>query len=91
MKKKNIIYKTNVKKKKQKKSRTYNTIKDSLIHTALKNDENAIKTMKTDFESLRKYYSVVHGIHAIAFSVFNGSPSIVSDSFDSSIILFQID
>ena len=48
------------------------------MHTALKNDENAMKTMKTDFESLRKYYSIALGIPAITFSVSNGSSSIVS-------------
>ena len=86
---KNKIKKT--KNKKTKKSKTYKTIKDSHIHTALKNDENAMKTMKMDFKSLRKYYSIVLEIPAIAFSVFNGSSSIVSNSFDFSIILFPID
>ena len=54
MRENNIKYITKIKSKtKQKKSRTYKT-KDSHIHTALKNDENAMKMMKTNFESLRK-------------------------------------
>ena len=81
MREKNIKYITKIKLKKKKKSITYKT-KDSHIHTTLKNDENAMKTMKTDLKSLRKYYLIVLGILAIAFSVFNASSSIVSDSFE---------
>ena len=49
--KKYKIHNKNKKQKHKKLWRTYKTIKDSHIHTALKDHENAMKTMKTDFKA----------------------------------------